>query len=115
HIPTIQQIEGISSDFESRSLSRKVYRAGKTDVPCLEAVPLVRIAREIPNAIGDVDEVMVRIKAHKQCKRPRTLKNDDVAQGQVAQESVLRTYQCDISHEALPGVLVRQRCVLPPS
>ena len=91
HIRTIEQVEGISGYFQPRSLSRKAKGARETDVPSLEAVPLVRIAGKITNAIGGRDGVKVRIKAHKQCKRPRTLKNDDIAQSEVAQERIRRT------------------------
>src|SRR5207245_2148678 len=87
HIHTVEQVEGIDGEFEPGSLL-KIDRAREADVPRLKAVALVRIAREIPNAIGSGDEVVVGIEAHKQCERPRALKDDDIAQQEVPQERV---------------------------
>src|SRR5213079_2067599 len=60
HIRTVEQVEGIDGEFEPGSLL-KIDRAREADVPRLKAVALVRIACEIPNAIGGGDEVVVGI------------------------------------------------------
>ena len=65
HVRAVEQVEGIEREFEPRSISLKGDGSREADIPRLKAVTLVSIARQIPNAIGGRDEVIVGIEAHK--------------------------------------------------
>jgi hypothetical protein len=70
HIRTVEKVEGVGGEFQPR-FPRQIERAREADVPCLQAVALVRISREIPDAIGGRDEVIVGIEAQLLTKRCR--------------------------------------------
>jgi hypothetical protein len=106
HIAAVEQVERIEGEIEPRFLPLEIDCARESEVPRLEAVALVRIPRQVSNPIGSRDSVIVGIETHKQRKRPRTLKGNDVAQYKVPHERIRRARQREVGNEAVTGILV---------
>ena len=79
HVHVIHQIECIDANLEPHAFLWKVKRAAEMDVPCLKAISLVRISRQISDAVRGRNQVVVGVEADEQCKWSWTLKSDDVA------------------------------------
>ncbi len=107
HIGAVQQVEGVNGEFEFCFFPLEVDRTRQADVPGLKAVTLIRIARQISNTIGGRDEVIVGIEAYEQRKRPRALKNDDIAQQEISRKRIRRAHEREVRDEAVAGILVR--------